>query len=198
MTDFRMARDSMGEIAVPKDALWGASTQRAVQNFPISGRPLPAAFIRALALVKLAAARANAELELLEPAKAGLIGLAAREIADGRHADQFPIDIFQTGSGTSTHTNVNEVIARRAAQLAPPDAPAIHPNDDVNLGQSSNDVVPTALHVAVAQALRQELAPALALLADSLEKKAISFGPVVKLGRTHLMDATPLTLGQEF
>jgi fumarate hydratase class II len=201
MSRERIARDSMGEIAVPAGALWGASTQRAVQNFPISGRPMPPAFIQALALVKIAAVRANRELGALTPEKARFIELAAREIAEGRHATQFPIDVFQTGSGTSSNTNINEVIAFRASQLALAEAAgelAIHPNDDVNHGQSSNDVVPTALHVSVAMALRKELAPALAILGQALEAKAASFAAMVKLGRTHLMDATPITLGQEF
>jgi fumarate hydratase class II len=193
----RTEKDSMGEMPVPDDALWGASTQRAVLNFPISGRPMPAAFIRGLGLVKFAAAQANAELGRLTPAKGRLIQQAAREIADGRHDAHFPVDVFQTGSGTSTNTNANEVIARRAAQLAA-GAPAVHPNDDVNLGQSSNDVIPTVLHVSVARALHTDLAPALAQLAAALEQKSAAFAGLVKLGRTHLMDATPLTLGQEF
>lgn len=201
MSRERIARDSMGDIIVPAGALWGASTQRAVQNFPISGRPMPAAFIQALALVKIAAVRANRELGALTLEKARYIELAAREIVEGRHAAQFPIDVFQTGSGTSTNTNINEVIAFRGSQLALADAAgalSIHPNDDVNHGQSSNDVIPTALHVSVAVALRKELAPALAILGKVLEAKAASFAAVVKLGRTHLMDATPVTLGQEF
>jgi len=194
----RTETDSLGQIQVPADALWGASTQRAVLNFPISGRPMPEAFVRGLGLVKLAAAQANAALGRLTPEKARLIGLAAREIADGRHAGQFPIDVFQTGSGTSTNTNANEVIVHRAKQLAGPDGTAVHPNDDVNLGQSSNDVIPTTLHVSVALALQRDLLPALADLAGMLEQKSIEFRDVVKIGRTHLMDATPLTLGQEF
>jgi fumarate hydratase class II len=201
MGNHRIARDSMGEVAVPEEALWGASTQRAAENFPISGRPMPAPFIRALALVKVAAAKANGELGALEAVKARLIELAAREVAEGHHPTQFPIDVFQTGSGTSSNTNVNEVIALRSAQLSSSTGNAalmIHPNDDVNLGQSSNDVIPTALHVSVAVALQRELAPALAVLTGELERKAERFAAVVKLGRTHLMDATPLTLGQEF
>jgi fumarate hydratase, class II len=192
----RTERDSMGEVLVPDDALYGASTQRAVANFPIAGRPLPEAFLRGLGLVKLAGARANEELGRLPPEKSRLIQQAAREIADGRLTAHFPIDIFQTGSATSTNMNANEVIAHRAAQLAA--SPPLHPNDDVNLGQSSNDVIPTALHVSVAVALHQELAPALAELAAALERKAQEFAAIVKIGRTHLMDATPLTLGQEF
>ena len=186
----------MGDVPVPEDALWGASTQRAVLNFPISGRPLPAAFLRGLGLVKLAAARTNEALGLLPPEKSRLIQLAAREIADGQHRAHFPVDVFQTGSGTSTNMNVNEVIVNRAAQLAC--APVLHANDEVNLGQSSNDVIPTALHVSVALALHTDLAPALAALAGTLETKAAAFDGILKIGRTHLMDATPLTLGQEF
>jgi len=197
----RTEKDSMGEMPVPDDALYGASTQRAVLNFPIGGRPLPEAFIRGLGLVKLAAARANADLGLLSAEKAGLIAAAAREIAEGRLTAQFPIDVFQTGSATSTNMNANEVIVHRAQQLAgrPAGAPRLlHPNDDVNLGQSSNDVIPTALHVSVALALVRDLAPALDGLAEALEMKAEAFAGIVKIGRTHLMDATPLTLGQEF
>ncbi len=197
----RTEKDSMGEMTVPDLALWGASTQRAVTNFPISGRRMPAAFIRALGLIKLAAARANLELGRLRPEKSRFIQQAAREVAEGRHAAQFPVDIFQTGSGTSTNTNLNEVIARRATQLAEHGGgqrASIHPNDDVNLGQSSNDTMPTALHVSVALALHGDLTSALAGLAAALERKSMDFEGIVKLGRTHLMDATPLTLGQEF
>ncbi len=194
----RTTKDSMGEMQVSDDALWGASTQRAVLNFPISGHPLPALFIHGLALVKIAAARANEALRKLPADKSRLIQLAAREIADGKHAHQFPVDVFQTGSGTSTNTNANEVIVQRAAQIAGAAGPKLHANDDVNLGQSSNDVIPTALHVSVALALHNKLAPALAALADALENKSTEFSDIVKIGRTHLMDATPLTLGQEF
>ncbi len=194
----RTETDSMGPMEVPDDALYGASTQRALLNFPVSGHPLPEAFVRGLGLVKLACARANEELGRLSPEKSRLIQQAAREIADGRWTAQFPIDVFQTGSGTSTNMNANEVIARRARQLPGGERSALHPNDDVNLGQSSNDIIPTALHVSVALALRRELAPALAVLGGALEQKAAEFHAVVKLGRTHLMDATPLTLGQEF
>ena len=192
----RIERDSMGELPVPDGALYGASTQRAVLNFPISGRPLPGAFIRTLGLVKLASARANGELGRLPPEKQRLIEQAAREIAEGTLTGQFPVDVFQTGSGTSTNTNANEVIANRCRQLA--GQPAVHPNDDVNLGQSSNDIIPTTLHVSVALALHQSLVPALDTLAAALDGKSAEFAGVVKLGRTHLMDATPLTLGQEF
>jgi fumarate hydratase class II len=192
----RVEKDIMGEMPVADEALWGASTQRAVLNFPVSGRPMPAAFVRGLGLVKYSAARANEELGRLSPEKSRLIRQAAREIAEGRLTAHFPVDVFQTGSGTSTNTNANEVIAHRVAQLAP--RLVVHPNDDVNLGQSSNDVIPTALHVSVAVALHASLAPALAGLAGALEQKSSAFSSLVKVGRTHLMDATPLTLGQEF
>jgi fumarate hydratase class II len=191
----------MGGLPVPDDALYGASTQRAVLNFPISGRPLPAPFIRALGLVKGACAQANEELRLLSGEKSALIQQAAREIADGKLTAHFPIDVFQTGSGTSTNMNANEVIANRASQLAGQPLGSkrpVHPNDDVNLSQSSNDVIPSVLHVSVAIALQSRLAPALDRLALALEQKSHLFAEVVKIGRTHLMDATPLTLGQEF
>ncbi len=197
----RVERDSMGEMRVSEDALWGASTQRAVGNFPISGRTLPPAFLRGLGLVKLAAAKANGNLGRLAPEKSRLIQQVAREIAEGSHGAQFPVDVFQTGSGTSTNTNINEVIAHLASALGaePEDeARTIHPNDEVNLGQSSNDVIPTALHVSVALALHRNLMPSLDTLAAALERKSTEFALIVKLGRTHLMDATPLTLGQEF
>lgn len=191
----------MGDVPVPDDALYGASTRRAVLNFPISGRPMPEAFVRGLGIVKLACARANEELGKLPPEKSLLIQRAAREIADGLLSDHFPVDIFQTGSGTSTNMNANEVIANRSSQLAGEPVGSkrpVHPNDDVNLGQSSNDVIPTALHVSVALALKNDLRPALAHLEALLAGKADEFASVVKIGRTHLMDATPLTLGQEF
>ena len=191
----------MGEMELPDGALYGASTQRAVLNFPVSGHPLPAAFIHALALVKGACAAANADLGRLDPDRAALIRQAAREIADGRHDAQFPVDAFQTGSGTSTNMNANEVIANLCSLAAGKPVGAkdpVHPNDHVNLGQSSNDVVPSALHVAVAIALRERLEPALAALQAALAAKAQSWQAIVKIGRTHLMDATPLTVGQEF
>ena len=197
----RSERDSMGEMSVPDDALYGASTQRAVLNFPVSGRPLPAAFIHGLGLVKMACARANVELGRLTAEKGRLIEQAAREIAEGRLTAHFPVDIFQTGSATSTNTNANEVIANRCSQLAGQPVGSkrpVHPNDDVNLGQSSNDIIPTTLHVSVALALYARLQPALGLLAAALGKKSAEFSGIVKIGRTHLMDATPLTLGQEF
>ncbi len=197
----RTERDSMGDMAVPEEALYGASTQRAVLNFPISGRPMPPAFLRALGLVKRVCAETNASLCLLSEEKAALIARAAREIADGSLLGHFPVDVFQTGSGTSTNVNANEVIANRASQLAGEPIGSrkpVHPNDDVNLGQSSNDIIPTVLHVSVALALQRHLRPALQVLHDELAEKSRAFADMVKIGRTHLMDATPLTLGQEF
>ncbi len=197
----RLERDSMGEMQVPADALYGASTQRAVLNFPISHRPLPEAFIRGLGLVKLAAAQANGQLGLLSREKSQIIQQAAREVAEGRLQAHFPVDVFQTGSATSTNTNANEVIANRASQLAGQPIGSrkpLHPNDDVNLGQSSNDVIPTTLHVSVAVELKERLLPALELLEARLTAKAAEFADIMKIGRTHLMDATPMTLGQEF
>jgi len=188
-------------MPVPDDALYGASTQRAVLNFPVGGRPMPEAFVRGLGLVKLACARANEELGKLSLEKSRLIQQVAREVAEGKHAAHFPVDVFQTGSGTSTNMNANEVIANRASQLAGEPIGSkhpVHPNDDVNHGQSSNDIIPTALHVSVALALKNDLRPALAHLEAALAAKAQAFATIVKIGRTHLMDATPLTLGQEF
>jgi fumarate hydratase class II len=197
----RIERDSMGEMPVPDDALYGASTQRAVLNFPISGRPMPAAFVHGLGLIKLACAVANEELKILSVEKSRLIQQIAQEVVDGKLDAHFPVDVFQTGSGTSSNMNINEVIANRASQLsghALGSKTPLHPNDDVNLGQSSNDLVPTALHLSVAVALNSRLAPALDELAVALEAKSAEFRDIVKIGRTHLMDATPLTLGQEF
>jgi len=191
----------MGAMELPDDALYGASTQRAVLNFPISGYPMPEDFLRGLALVKLACARANRELGRLPEEKASAIVEVAEEVLGGGLFGQFPVDVFQTGSGTSTNTNMNEVIANRASQMRGQPLGSnrpLHPNDDVNLGQSSNDVIPTALHVSVAVALRERLAPALRVLQSELEAKSRQLADVVKIGRTHLMDATPLTLGQEF
>jgi len=191
---FRIERDSMGELQVPADALWGAQTQRAVQNFPISGIALPRAFIGALALVKQAAARANTRLELLDAQIAQAIDAAAADVAAGRHDEHFPIDIYQTGSGTSTNMNANEVIASLATQrLGKP----VHPNDHVNMGQSSNDSIPTAIHVSAALSVKRDLVPALEHLRDVLRAKEREVGSIVKTGRTHLMDAMPVTLGQE-
>lgn len=197
----RTEKDSMGMMEVPDDALYGASTQRAVLNFPISGHRMPDGFVRSCGLLKLAAAQANRKLGRLEEEKAVAIQKAAREIAEGKHAEHFPVDVFQTGSGTSTNMNVNEVIANRCSQLAGQPIGSkipVHPNDDCNLGQSSNDTMPTALHLSVALALRDDLRPALKALQKALKAKATDFKKVVKIGRTHLMDATPLTLGQEF
>jgi fumarate hydratase class II len=202
MTDseFRVERDSMGEVRVPKEAYYGAQTQRAVENFPISGIGFPAKFIRALALVKFAAATANESLGLLDPTKAEPIRRAAREVLEGKHDKEFIVDIFQTGSGTSTNMNANEVIANRALEILgrPRGGKEIHPNDDVNMGQSSNDVIPTAMHIAARRAISAELLPALARLRAALEEKAKRFDGVIKIGRTHLNDATPVRLGQEF
>jgi fumarate hydratase class II len=184
----------MGELQVPADALWGAQTQRAVQNFPISGRPLPRAFIRALGVIKQAAALANAKLGLLEETVAQAIAACAAEVADGRHDAHFPIDIFQTGSGTSTNMNANEVIARLASVRL---GRAVHPNDEVNMGQSSNDVIPTAIQVGAALACRGQLQPALAHVGAVLSTREQQLAAVVKTGRTHLMDAMPITLAQE-
>ncbi len=192
-TSFRLERDSMGELQVPAEALWGAQTQRAVENFPISGWRLPRGFIRALALIKQAAAAANARLGLLEARTPAAIEAAAAQVAGGEHDAQFPIDVFQTGSGTSTNMNANEVIAHLAGRAGG----TVHPNDHVNMGQSSNDVIPTAIHVAAALMLREQLLPALAQLAAALATKQQALQGVVKTGRTHLMDAMPVTLGQE-
>ena len=190
----------MGEMEVPADAYYGASTQRAVLNFPISGQPLPRRFIRALGMVKRAAAQTNRELGLLSRRRAQAIAAAAQQVAAGELDSQFPIDVYQTGSGTSTNTNANEVIATRATEILGGDRGArlIHPNDHVNLGQSSNDVIPTAIQLASAMAIQDELIPALERLHKALEAKSKEFWPVVKTGRTHLQDATPIRLGQEF
>lgn len=191
----------MGEMQVADEALYGAQTQRAVLNFPISGRGMPSGFIRGLGIVKAACATANEELGRLPKEKADLIRQAGGEVAEGKHDEHFPVDVFQTGSGTSSNMNVNEVISNRASQIAGKPIGSkdpVHPNDDVNMGQSSNDIIPTTLHVSVAIALQDTLAPAMDYLAEKLEAKAKEFGKVVKIGRTHLMDATPLTLGQEF
>ncbi len=193
----RLERDSMGEMAVPADALYGASTQRAVLNFPISGQRFPRRFIRALALVKMAAAETNGDLDLLPPDVARAIATAAATVADGDHDEQFPIDVYQTGSGTSTNTNMNEVVAHLAARRLG-DGRSVHPNDDVNRCQSSNDSIPTALQLAAAMAIEEALIPALVELQTALAAKADEFWPIVKTGRTHLQDATPIRLGQEF
>jgi fumarate hydratase class II len=199
MTDvtpgFRAEHDSMGEVLVPEDALWGANTQRAVENFPVSGERLPRELIGALASIKGAAATVNGRLGVLEPDMAEAIHDAAAEVARGEYDDQFPIDVFQTGSGTSSNMNANEVIAALATKrLGRP----VHPNDDVNASQSSNDVFPSAIHIAAARLIKQSLLLALDRLAAALDDKASEFADAVKSGRTHLMDATPVTLGQEF
>ncbi|MGO9152404.1 class II fumarate hydratase [Mycobacterium sp.] len=194
--EYRIEHDTMGEVRVPAKALWRAQTQRAVENFPISGRGLERAQIRALGLLKGACAQVNKDLGLLAPEKADAIIAAAAEIADGKHDDQFPIDVFQTGSGTSSNMNTNEVIASIAATGAPP--VVVHPNDDVNMSQSSNDTFPTATHIAATEAAVRHLIPALEVLHDALATKAREWRTVVKSGRTHLMDAVPVTLGQEF
>ncbi|HEX5614495.1 MAG TPA: class II fumarate hydratase [Acidimicrobiia bacterium] len=195
MADDRIEHDSLGEVRVPATAQWGAQTQRAVENFPVSGLRLPPELIRALALIKAEAARVNAELALLEPATADAIAAVADEIAHGAHADQFPVDVFQTGSGTSSNMNMNEVIARLASERL---GTAVHPNDHVNASQSSNDVFPSAVHLAATAAVVSDLLPALEHLIGALRAKEREFASVVKAGRTHLMDATPVTLGQEF
>ncbi|HXE62042.1 MAG TPA: class II fumarate hydratase [Bryobacteraceae bacterium] len=187
--DCRIEHDSMGEVSVPSHALYGAQTQRAILNFPISGNRLQPEFIRALGLIKACAAQTNAELGVLPPEIAGRIAAAAQKIASGEHLDQFVVDVFQTGSGTSTNMNANEVIAHLAG---------CHPNDHVNRSQSSNDVIPSAIHIAAARHIHDELLPAMELLRGTLEGKVEEFADIFKIGRTHLQDATPMTLGQEF
>ena len=194
--EYRIEHDTMGEVRVPVAALWRAQTQRAVENFPISGRGLERTQIRALGLLKGACAQVNKDLGLLAPEKADAIIAAAAEIADGLHDDQFPIDVFQTGSGTSSNMNTNEVIASIAETATP--SVKVHPNDDVNMSQSSNDTFPTATHIAATEAAVRHLIPALEVLHESLAGKARQWRTVVKSGRTHLMDAVPVTLGQEF
>ncbi|EOR72467.1 class II fumarate hydratase [Thermobifida fusca] len=195
MTEYRIERDSMGEVKVPVEAKWRAQTQRAVENFPISGQGLEAAHIAALGHIKAAAAKVNAELGVIKEDMAEAIREAALEVAAGKWNDQFPVDVFQTGSGTSSNMNANEVIATLATErLGQP----VHPNDHVNASQSSNDVFPSSIHIAATSALINELIPALKHLEETLSAKASEFATVVKSGRTHLMDATPVTLGQEF
>ena len=201
MPDIRIEKDSMGEMEVPAHALYGASTQRALLNFPISGHRFPRTFIRAIGQLKWCAAHANMELGRLDETLGTLITTAAGEVIDGRLDEHFPLDIFQTGSGTSTNMNANEVIANRCSQLAGKPVGSkdpVHPNDHVNMGQSSNDIVPSAIHIAVGEALRHDLMPALEGLHAALERKTLEFWDVIKIGRTHLMDATPIRLGQEF
>jgi len=197
----REERDTMGVVQVPADALWGAQTQRSLQNFKISSERMPVALIHALARVKRAAAKVNHDLGLLNAASAAAIIEAADEVIAGNFDDQFPLVVWQTGSGTQTNMNVNEVLANRASEILGGGRGAdrkVHPNDDVNKGQSSNDVFPTAMHVAAVQELQQQLLPAIQLLRETLAAKAQAFNAIVKIGRTHLQDATPLTLGQEF
>jgi len=203
MTDgrFRIERDSMGEVRVPSDAYYGAQTQRAVENFPVSNLRFPRRFIKALGQIKMAAAEVNADLGLLDPEIARAIVLAAQEVIEGKMDSQFVVDIFQTGSGTSTNMNANEVIANRAIELLGGEIGTkspVHPNDHVNLGQSSNDVIPTAIHVSTLSAIQEDLEPALSELLAALREKSVEFMPIIKTGRTHLQDATPIRLGQEF
>ena len=198
---FRIEKDSMGEMRVSADAYWGAQTQRAVENFPISGIRFPRSFIRALGRVKAAAARANMQLHLLDPKLGEAIVQAAEEVLQGKFDEHFPLDVYQTGSGTSTNMNANEVIANRANELLGGkigDMRPIHPNDHVNMGQSSNDVIPTCMHIAAMEEIEWNLLPALRALRQALAEKAEEFDAVVKIGRTHLQDATPIRLGQEF
>ena len=198
---YREERDTMGTMQVPADALWGAQTQRSLQNFRISGERMPLALIHALAWVKRAAAKVNCDLGVLDPERANAIIQAADEVIFGHHDSQFPLVVWQTGSGTQSNMNMNEVLANRACELLGGRRGAeckIHPNDDVNKGQSSNDVFPSAMHVAAVRSIHQQLIPALTTLTESLSAKAKEFAHIVKIGRTHLQDATPLTLGQEF
>ncbi|MDP2496592.1 MAG: class II fumarate hydratase [Candidatus Palauibacterales bacterium] len=201
MTDHRTERDSMGEVRIPADRLYGAQTQRAKENFPVSDLRFGRRFLRALGLVKRAAADVNEGLGLLDERRAGAIREAAMEVAGGDLDEHFPVDIFQTGSGTSTNMNANEVIANRAIQLLGGEVGSrepVHPNDHVNMGQSSNDVIPTSIHVAALSAVEDELIPAMEVLRDAFREKAEEFDDVPKAGRTHLQDATPVRLGQEF
>ena len=200
MNNTRIEKDSMGDMDVPVSALYGASTQRAVLNFPISGYRFPREFIRALGLIKIAAARSNLDLGKLDATRADFITKAAQEVCDGKLDDQFPVDVFQTGSGTSTNMNANEVIANRCSQMGGKPIGShtpVHPNDHVNMGQSSNDVIPTAIHIATAESLKNLLLPALQRLEFALSEKSKECWDVIKIGRTHLMDATPIRLGQE-
>ena len=198
--EYRVERDSMGEVRVPKSAYYGAQTQRAVENFPVSGIGFPPRFIRALGIIKLAAAAANQELGLLDARAADVIGKAAAEVMEGKLDKEFVVDIFQTGSGTSTNMNANEFIANRGLELMGKalGSQEIHPNDHVNMSQSSNDVIPTAMHIAALEAIQRELLPALGALRQALAQKARQFDRIFKIGRTHLNDATPIRLGQEF
>src|SRR5262245_60847394 len=199
--DFRVEKDSMGEMRVPRNALYGAQTQRAVENFPISNLRFPREYIRAMGLIKLAGARANMDLRLLDPKLGEAIVQSAQEVVDGKLDSHFVLDIFQTGSGTSTNMNTNEVISNRAIQIlggVVGSKNPVHPNDHVNMGQSSNDVIPTAMHVAALESIEKALIPGLRRLHRALSGKAKEFDRIVKIGRTHLQDATPVRLGQEF
>lgn len=201
MPDMRIEKDSMGEMEVPVHALYGASTRRALLNFPVSGYRFSRPFIRAIGLLKWCAAEANMELGKLDESIGTIIAAAAEEVIDGRLDEHFPVDIFQTGSGTSTNMNANEVIANRCSQLVGKPIGSrdpVHPNDHVNMGQSSNDVIPSAIHIAVGEEIRNSLIPALEDLHAAFERKTLDFWDVIKIGRTHLMDATPVRLGQEF
>ena len=201
MDMIRTERDSFGAIEIPAERLWGAQTQRSIEHFHISSECMPQELILALAAVKRACALVNRDLGLLQPDKAAAIVQAAEEVLEGRRAEEFPLSIWQTGSGTQTNMNMNEVLANRASELlggGRGDARKVHPNDDVNLGQSSNDIFPTAMHVAASLGIRQKLLPVLGVLRATLESKALEFADIVKIGRTHLQDAVPLTLGQEF
>jgi fumarate hydratase class II len=198
---FRIEYDSMGEMSVPSEAYFGAQTARAMENFQVSGQRFPAIFIKALGIIKWAAAEANMELEILDKVKGKAISKAAQEVLEGKWDDQFVLDIFQTGSGTSVNMNANEVIANRACELLggkKGDKSLVHPNDDVNKGQSSNDVIPTAMHISIIETSLQMLLPSLRKLEFELESKSSEFAEVIKIGRTHLQDATPILLGQEF
>ena len=192
--EFRTERDSMGELQVPANALYGAQTQRAVNNFPISGLPMPRGFIRALGLVKIACAKANEKLGLLDKKFADVICSAANDVANGKYDEHFPIDVFQTGSGTSTNMNANEVISHVATELL---GEMVHPNDHINMSQSSNDVIPTTIHVSACLEINEQLQPAVQHLIETLHQRIIELDKTVKTGRTHLMDAMPITLGQE-
>jgi len=200
MADYRIEHDSFGEIRVPADRLWGAQTQRSLENFRISAERMPMELIRALALVKRSCARVNVELKELPEDKAKAIAAAADEVLAGKHDGEFPLVVWQTGSGTQTNMNMNEVLANRASELLGGERGEkrrVHPNDEVNRGQSSNDVFPTAMSVAAVQSIHDRLMPALSSLRDTLSAKSEAFMGIVKIGRTHLQDATPLTLGQE-
>src|SRR5450432_1236493 len=197
----RIEKDTFGPIEVPADKLWGAQTQRSLANFKISGEQMPRALLHALATVKKAAAMVNLDLRTLDPKKGQAILEAADEVLDGKHDEQFPLVVWQTGSGTQTNMNMNEVLANRASEILGGErgeARLVHPNDDVNCGQSSNDVFPTAMHVAAVASLKEQLLPSISRLEQALAQKAEAFRTIVKIGRTHLQDAVPITLGQEF